>query len=229
MLKQNLESSRKIFKHQFVKEYELTAEMIDDKRYYTTSSGQTFKSVTTILSERTDKTALLEWKKRVGEEMAQRISQQASVRGNAIHNLCERYLRNFDDYIEGEGPVNVYNFKNLKCILDRHVDDVLGIELPLYSPLLKAAGRTDLVAHFDSNLSIIDFKTSKKPKKEDWIQNYFVQATTYSLMFEELYGIKVPQLAILITVDHDDPQVFVKKTRDYYDQVYDIFVKKADP
>lgn len=228
MLKQNLGSSRKVFNHQFVNEHELTTEMIDNKRYYLTSDGQKFKSVTTILSERTDKTALLEWRKRIGDDMADRIMQQASVRGNAVHNLCERYLRNYDDYIGNEGPVNVYNFKNLQSILDDHVDNLLGIELPLFSPLLKAAGRTDLVAHYDDRLSIIDFKTSKKLKKEEWIQNYFIQATTYSLMFEELYGIKVPQLVIMITVDHEEPQIFIKKTKDYYSQVHDIFVLKAD-
>ena len=124
-------------------------------------------------------------------------------------------------------PVNVESFKPIKEILDKHVDNIFGIELPLYNRGLKCAGRTDLVAEFDGTLSIIDFKTSKKMKKAEWIENYFLQATTYSLMAEELTDLKVPQIVILIAVDGEEPQVFIKNRDQYVTKVKEIFNERS--
>jgi ATP-dependent exoDNAse (exonuclease V) beta subunit len=89
--------------------------------------------------------------------------------------------------------------------------------------VLKTAGRCDLIAEYDGVPSVIDFKTSRKLKKEEWIESYFLQTTVYSMMFESMYKIKVPQIAILIAVDHEPPQVFVKDRGHYVNRVLDIF------
>ena len=228
MLKQDLVlPHRKIFTHSLVKPIELHTVMIEGKRHYVLPNGRKYKSVTTILDERTDKTALYEWRARVGNEEATKISVQAARRGTSVHLIAERYILNEEDFLKKEMPANIDSFKSIQPIINKSVDNIVGIELPLFSDTLKTAGRSDLIANFDNTLSIIDFKTSRKPKKEEWIENYFIQATCYSLMFEELYNIRVPQLAIIISVDDEPPQVFVRKTKNYYNRVKQIFVDMA--
>lgn len=216
--------SRKTFRHVLVPKAELSTETIDGQRHYVLPDGTRLKSVTTVLSEKLDKTALLEWKAKVGEEEAQRISVQAARRGTAIHNIAERYVLNEEQYYSPkEMPINIESFKPIKKVLDEHVDNVLGVELPLWSKALGVAGRTDLVAEYDGKTSIIDFKTSKRPKKAEWIENYFLQSTIYSMMFERMYSIAVPQIVIIITVD-DEPecQQFVLKRNDYVNRALEL-------
>lgn len=215
----------KKFKHNFVPFVELSTETIDGKRHYVLPDGVTkLKSVTTIISEKSDKTALLEWRKRVGDEEANRISTQAARRGTSIHKIAERYVLNEENIYVDQMPINIETFKPIKETLDKHVDNILGIELPLYSKSLGCAGRTDLVAEYNGKLSIIDFKTSRKPKKEEWIENYFIQSTVYSMMFEWTYKIAVPQIAIIITVDDEKtPQTFVMERSKYVDKVLEVF------
>jgi genome maintenance exonuclease 1 len=203
----------------------LTTENIGGQRHYVLPDGLTkLKSVTTILSEKMDKTALNEWKNRVGHEEAQRISTQAARRGSAIHSMAERYVLNEQHILENDMPLNIESFKPIQQILDNHVDNIMGVELPLYSKALKCAGRTDLVAEYDNVLSIIDFKTSRKLKKAEWIENYFFQSTVYSMMFEWTYRIAVPQIVIIITVDNEKtPQVFKLERSQYVNRVLEIF------
>lgn len=215
----------KKFKHNFVPFVELNTENINGQRHYVLPDGITkLKSVTTILGEKLDKTALLEWKKRVGAEEAQRISTQAARRGTAIHKMAEKYILNENNVFEKQMPVNIESFEPIKQILDKHVDNVFGVELPLYSKSLKCAGRTDLIAEYDGTLSIIDFKTSRKPKKIEWIENYLLQSTVYSMMFEWTYKIAVPQIAIIITVDNEKtPQVFKLERSQFVNRVIEVF------
>ena len=215
----------KKFKHNFVPFVELETETIDGQRYYVLPDGMTkLKSVTTILGEKTDKTALFEWRKRVGEEEANRISTQAARRGTSIHKISERYVLNEENIYRDQMPINIETFKSIQSTLDERVDNILGIELPLYSKALGCAGRTDLVAEYDGKLSIIDFKTSRKPKKEEWIENYFLQSTVYSMMFEWTYKFSVPQIAIIIAVDDEKtPQTFVMERSKYVNKVLEIF------
>ena len=216
--------SRKHFVHRFYHFDDLKSEIRESGRVYTLPSGKVVDSVTTILGRQEDKQKVLaEWKKRVGEEEAQKVSTQASNRGTALHSLCEKYLLNEPSYTRGAMPTNVDSFKQLKPILDERVGKIFAIEAPLYSETLNTAGRSDCIAEFDGIPTIIDFKTSRKIKKEEWIENYFLQATCYSLMVEELTNLKVPQIAILITVDHEKPQVFVKDRNLYVDKVREIF------
>lgn len=214
---------RKKFVHNMVSPIDLDTQNIDGKRHYVLPNGEKFKSVTTVLSEKLDKTALLEWRKRVGEEEANRISVQAARRGTSIHKIAERYVLNEDNYYGKEMPVNIDLFKTIKEIIDSKVDNVLGVELPLFSRALKAAGRADLIAHYNGIPSVIDFKTSKKLKKEEWIESYFLQSTVYSMMFQTLYKIEIPQIAIIIAVDDEKPQTFVKDRGLYVNRVLEIF------
>lgn len=214
---------RKTFNHKFVTETELGEEYIDGKRHYVLPDGTKFRSVTTILGEKKDKTFLNEWKKRVGEEEAKKIVTQASRRGTAVHSIAEKYVLNNPDYAKGAMPSGLDSFNSLKRYLDKHVDNIYGIELPLHSFELKTAGRCDLIAEFDGIPSIIDFKTSRKLKREDWIQDYFYQTTCYSLMFEEMYEIQIPQIVVMIAVDDDLPQLFVKDRMHFTNKVYELF------
>lgn len=214
---------RKIFNHNFVTEVDMETTSIDGKRYYVLPDGKKFRSVTTVLGEKLDKTALLEWRKKVGESEANKISTQAARRGTAVHSIAERYVLNEQDYLQQSMPSGVDAFNSIKSLLDRHVDNLLGVELPLYSVAMNTAGRCDLIGEFDGVPSVIDFKTSRKPKKEEWIESYFLQTTCYSMMFERMYKIKIPQVAILIAVDHEEPQLFVKDCGQYVDRVLEIF------
>lgn len=164
-----------------------------------------------------------EWKVKIGNKEATRISNIATRRGSSIHLLSEKYLSNDPRWFEGAMPINLESFNGIKYVLDEYVDEIYGIELPLYSHVLKTAGRTDLVAKFDENISIIDFKTSKKLKNSNDILTYFLQATCYAMMFEELYSIPINNITIIITVDHEGVQVFRRKTEKYRQQVLKIF------
>lgn len=216
---------RKIFNHDIVLNKPVLKRMeIDGVRHYEVPTGERYKSVTTILGEKIPSPALDAWKKRIGEEEARKISEQAARRGTAVHDLAERYVLNEEKYIKGAMPANVGTFMSLKRMLDKHVDNVKGIELQMYSHKLKTAGTSDLIAEYDGVLSVIDYKTSKKLKNESWIENYFIQSTVYALMFNELYNIPVNQIVIAIAVDHEDEaQVFVKDISSYTDRVYEIF------
>jgi genome maintenance exonuclease 1 len=146
---------RKIFKHNFVAEVDdIGMDYENGKRYYFLPNGQRFRSVTTVISEKADKSFLIEWRKRVGEEEAQKTTTRASKRGTAMHTLAENYILN-KDYKDGVIPSNLDMFNTIKPYLDEHVDNVLGIELALYSNFLRAAGRTDLVAEYKGIPSII--------------------------------------------------------------------------
>ena len=217
--------SRKIFKHRFVPFAELTTETINGQRHYVLPDGITkLKSVTSVLSEKMDKTALIEWKNRVGHDVAQQIITKAARRGTSIHSIAERYVLNEEHIKPTDMPVNIDSFKPIQKILDQYVDNIMGVELPLYSKSLRCAGRTDLVAEYDGTLSVIDFKTSTKLKRAEWIESYFLQSTVYSMMFEWTYRIAVPQIVIIITVDNETtPQVFKLERSQFVNRVLEIF------
>jgi genome maintenance exonuclease 1 len=121
-------------------------------------------------------------------------------------------------------PANIDTFKKLRHIIDERIGKLFGLEYYVYSDRLKTAGATDCIAEFDGVNSIIDFKTSKKLKKEEWIESYFLQATCYAMMVEERLPLVIPQIVILIAVDHEEPQVFVKPKLGYIKKVEEIFI-----
>jgi len=179
-------------------------------RFYFLSSGEKYPSVTTVLGVQ-DKSGLNAWKERIGEEEAKKISVRAANRGSDVHLIAENYLNNLPDYKTKCMPVNLMTFNTLKPIIDKYVNNIYFQEAPLYSHKIKTAGRVDLIAEFNGVLSIIDFKTSRKPKKAEWIEGYFMQESFYAAAFYELTGIPIKQLVTLVMVDDDKPQVFIEQ------------------
>lgn len=200
---------RKQFEHVDVDLKEMVAETTDNGRVYKTPEGINLPSITTVLSI-LSRDSIAAWKKRVGEEEANRISRRATTRGTAVHEIIEKYIDNVEDYREGYMPDVIESFLVLKPILDNSIGKVYAQEAPLYSNHLGVAGRVDCVAEFDGKLSIIDFKTAMKPKKVEWIKNYFMQESAYAIMWEERTGMPITQLVTVISVDDHDPQVFVE-------------------
>jgi genome maintenance exonuclease 1 len=170
----------------------------------------------------------MKWRERVGEEEANKISTQAATRGTAVHQLAEDYLNNKEDWSKGSMPSNLFAFNQIKTILDKRVNNIWAQEVPLYSDKFMIAGRVDCIAEFDGELTIIDFKTSRKPKKAEWIQNYFLQAAFYAAAFYERTGVAIKKFAIIITVDGDDPQVFTGNTHDYLRELLEVRTEYAE-
>lgn len=193
----------------------LEREEYNGKRYYISPGGRRLPSVTTFLGHFKGD-SIQKWRRKVGEEEANKISARASRRGTKFHSLMESYISNEKGFInETVMPDMAQAFKNMLPTLDR-IDNVHYLETMLYSEVLGLAGQVDCIAEFDGVPSIIDFKTSLKLKKEDWILNYFEQCTCYSLMYEEMTGIQCKQIVVLISVDNEiEPQVFVKNRKDY--------------
>ena len=185
----------------------------DGKRYYTTPSGKRLPSVTTVVGAM-KKQAIMEWRNRVGEVEANRISKLATGRGNRVHDLAERYLKNEKiDWVR-EMPDSVEMFRTLIPHLHR-INNIHYIEQSLWSEQIGLAGRVDLIAEWDGVLSVIDFKTSKKIKKKEDIQDYFAQCTAYAGMYEEHVSVPVDQIVIVMAVENEEPLIFIEKTGDH--------------
>ena len=189
------------------------------KRHYATPSGELYPSITTVLGE-LNKAAISAWRKRVGETEANKISGKASRRGTRLHSVCESYIQNKEEYLNGETPHIVELFKTIEPFFER-VDNVQGVELALYSDHFGIAGRTDCIAEFDGTLSIIDYKTSNKIKKKEWCEKFFAQGAFYGVAYEELTSIPVPQVVIIIAVENEQPQLFVEKRDDWVDKIWE--------
>tara|TARA_A100001011_G_scaffold162761_1_gene171205 strand:+ start:263 stop:952 length:690 start_codon:yes stop_codon:yes gene_type:complete len=162
------------------------------KRVYETPNGDKVPSVTTILSKTKDMTHLNEWKQRVGEQVAQRIVKEASGIGSAMHNNLEKFLSG-EQRVPGTNLVHVQANKMANQIIQNalvHVDEVWGIEQALYFPGLYS-GTTDLVGQYKGNPAIMDFKQTNKPKKKEWVEDYFLQLVAYSEAHNEVYGTNI--------------------------------------
>jgi genome maintenance exonuclease 1 len=185
----------------------------DGKRYYTLPDGTKLPSVTTVIGAQ-KKHIFQAWRNRVGEEVANEISKKATTRGTKIHKMCEDYLNNEKlDYIP---DANWEMFLTLKPHLNR-INNVHYQEQALWSKQLGMAGRVDCIAEFDGTLSVIDFKTSKKIKSNEDIEDYFWQTTAYALMYEELIGAPINDIVIIMAVDDNSPLIFKQKTEDHID------------
>ena len=192
----------------------LTVEELATGRKYVTPDGKKYPSITTILGIRS-KDHIEGWKKAVGEVEAARVLRLAGIRGNALHDLAEKYIRNDEVVLTGkEMPHIKLLFDVCKKELDKSLGTVILQECALYSHYLKLAGRVDLIAEWDGKLSIIDFKTSRAFRTKEDITNYFLQKTAYAIMFEERTGIPIVNLVTLMMVDSQvRPQIF-KEHRD---------------
>ena len=198
-----------MFEHVPVELTEMNAVTTESGRKYKTPEGVNLPSITTVLSI-LSRDSIAKWRKRVGEAEANRISYRASTRGTSVHEICEKYVNNDPNFKEGYTPDIIGSFLDLKPILDERLTKVFAQEAPLYSNHLGVAGRVDCVGIFDGKPSIIDYKTSMKPKRLDWIKNYFMQEAAYAIMWEERTGQPITQLVTIISVDNSEPQVFIE-------------------
>lgn len=192
----------------------------DGKRFYVDGQGQKYPSVTTVTSLLTREHIQL-WRKRIGEEKADAISNRAARRGTAFHQLVEDYLRREKEFIEFDDIIQEGMFKGIRPVLDSIVP--LALEAPLYSVNLKMAGRVDCVGLFEDVLSIIDFKTASKMKTDDQVTPWMIQMTAYAIMVEELTGIEVPEVNALVAVEGQAGfQLFSGDPQNYVEQLWDL-------
>lgn len=192
----------------------LTRETTESGRKYFTPEGNAYPSITTVLSI-IGKEAIIAWRKRVGEEEANKVSRQASTRGTAVHKLAEDYVDNKEDWKGKHMPANIATFNSIKPILDEKLDNVWMQEVFLYSDKLKCAGQVDCIGEWEGVLSIIDFKTSRRVKKKEDITNYFIQMCFYAAAFLERTGIAIKQAVVVMAVDDNEPLIFKVNTYEY--------------
>ena len=193
------------------------AKMVDGKRVYATPDGEYYPSITTVIGNNAKKQAgLAKWRARVGKEKAAAISSRSASRGTKFHSITEDYLNNELDIEKyKDSPLPVVMFAQTKKTFDR-IGNIYLQEAFLYSKHLEVAGRVDLVAEFDGELSIIDFKTSAEPKREAYLYDYFVQETAYACCFQELYSLTVKKLVTIVACENGETQVVIKPPKKEY-------------
>ncbi len=170
------------------------------QRQYTGDDDQPVPSVTTVLSDTGDKTALIAWRKRVGDAEANRVSKEAAGLGTKVHNALEKYVLNEEYDIKGNNHISIMAKTMLDEMISKglsQVDEIWGVEVALIAKGLYA-GTSDAVGMFNGVESIIDFKTAKKIKKREWIEDYFMQGCAYALAHNEMFGTNIKQVAILM-------------------------------
>ena len=202
----------------------------DGGRGYETPEGKLYPSITTVLSVR-NKKGLHEWRDRVGHDVANYIARTAAQRGTAVHKMCEDFLNNqhlaWPDEFEKHKSKNFLAwcmFAQMKDILS-NINNIKCLEASLYSDKLKVAGQVDCIAEYKGELSVIDFKTSSKERKDDYNENYYIQTCAYAEMFKERTGQTVDKLVILVVTQDGTVQEFIKDKKDY-DKLLDSSLKK---
>ena len=209
-----------MFIHDEVSVPELSTKNINRKRFYQTPEGKLYPSITTVLQKR-KMAGLMEWRKNVGEDVANYIARTAAHRGTKVHHMCEDFLNNMEsDYPEkwAEHKKNFLPyvlFGQLKPVLMQKVNNILAQECGLYTDKYRVAGRVDCIAEYNGVKSIIDFKTSRKERNDDWNESYYIQASAYAEMFEERTGVAINQIVILVVTEDGVVQEFVKDKGEY--------------
>ena len=205
----------KEYNHKTINLPEITATTTDGVRLYETPEGNKYPSITTVLSVR-NKKGLHDWRKRVGDDVANYVARKAANRGTAVHHMCEDYLNNnFDEEKHKKKFLPYVLFKQLRDSVLQKTNNIYSQECGLYSDKYKVAGRVDCIAEYDGVLSIIDFKTSSKERSDEWNESYYIQASAYAEMFEERTGIAINQICILVVTEDGIVQEFVKNKTKY--------------
>lgn len=194
---------------------QLERETIDGVRYYKVPDEDEIIKLVSITSVTSHKNRqfFANWRKKVGEEEADKITRQATSRGTDFHTLAENYFYNKE--LPSVQTLSEYMFKISKETLNR-INNIYALESSLYSKVLGVAGTVDAIAEFDGELAIIDFKTSKKPKPREWIEHYFVQAAAYACMFYEMTDIPIKKLVILMACENGECVVYEEYDKSKY-------------
>lgn len=194
----------------------LQRETIDGVRFYKIPGKENIKrlvSITSVTSHK-NRQIFIDWRKKVGDAKADKITKQSTSRGTDMHSLVENYLLNIPELPEVQ-PISNYLFKIARKDLDK-INNIHAIEDSLYSEVLGIAGTVDCIAEYDGELAVIDFKTSKKPKPVEWIEHYFVQCMAYGCMLYELTGISVKKLVIIMACENGECEVYEEYDKGKY-------------
>ena len=205
-------------------DFELEANTIDGVRYYTLPSGKKAPSITSITSFYNRQT-FINWRKKVGEEEANKITKVATTRGTKFHDLVEQYLLNKDINTLDVLPTTNALFLHGKKYLD-NINNIHALEKSMYSLQLGIAGTVDCIAEYNGELAIIDFKSSKKPKPRKWIDHYFVQCAAYACMLYELTNIPVKKFVILMSCENGECVVYEEYNKKKYIKLLSEYIRE---
>jgi len=187
--------------------------VLEGKRFYATPDGKNLPSVTTILdkTKSQDKIeALNRWRRSVGAEKAQQITTEAANRGTRMHTYLEQYVRDGSIKEPGSNPYSWASHAMAHVVVEqglKNVSEFWGIEVPLYFPGIYA-GTTDGAGIHLNEEAILDYKQTNKPKKREWIEDYFVQLCAYAEAHNELHGTRIRKGVILMCVKPDIDEQF---------------------
>ena len=203
----------------------LEREHIDGVRYYKIPDEEELVKMVSITSVTShfNKEIFVKWRKRVGNEEADRITKAATGRGTDMHTLTEHYLKN--ENLPEVRPISDFLFKIAKGKLNK-INNIYALEGPLYSKELGIAGTVDCIAEYDGELAIIDFKTSKKPKPRDWIEHYFVQCMAYGCMLYEMKGISIKKLVIIMACENGECVIYEERDKAKYIKLLGKYIDK---
>ena len=211
-----------MFNHVEIQIPSLERETIDGVRYYDTPDGQKLVSITSIISH-INREKFREWRARVGNEEANRITKRATSRGTDMHTLVEHHLKN--EELPTVQPLSEFLFKQAKPDLS-NIDNIHAIEQSLFSKELGIAGTVDCIAEYNGELAIIDFKTSAKPKPEKWIEDYYVQCAAYACMLYELCGIMVKKFVIIMSCEDGECKVYEQYDKAKYINLLGEYIRE---
>ena len=203
----------------------LERETIDGVRYYSVPDEEELLRLVSITSVTSyfNREIFINWRKKVGDEEADRVTKAATSRGTDMHTLVEHHLKNED--LPKVQPISDFLFKISKANLNR-INNIYALEGSLYSKQLGIAGTVDCIAEYDGELAIIDFKTSKKPKPREWIEHYFVQCMAYGCMLYELTGISVKKLVIIMACENGECVVYEERDKSKYIKLLSKYIRK---
>ena len=202
-----------MFNHIGVDIPEVKTKNVNRKRFYVTPDGL-YQSITTVLNVR-KREGLAAWRKRVGEDVANYIARTAATRGTKVHKMCEDFLNNQEVVQDNREFLPWCLFQQLKPVLEQKLNNIYAQEAGLWSDKYKVAGRVDCIAEWDGVPSIIDFKTSRSERNDEYNESYYIQASAYAEMFEERTGIAIEQIVIVVVTEDGQVQEFVKKKHEY--------------
>ena len=212
-----------MFTHIDLKLPKLSRESIDGVRYYNIGGeNKKLVSITSVISHYS-KEKFAKWRKKVGEEEANRITKRATSRGTDTHTLIENYLLN--EELSEVQPISEMLFKLAKPTLDR-INNIHCLESSLYSEILGVAGSVDCISEFDGELAVVDFKTSAKPKPKEWITDYFVQTMFYGMALYEMTGIQIKKLVIIMTCEDGECVIYEERDLEKYMKLVIQYIKK---
>ena len=211
-----------MFKHVEIEYPTLNREMIDGVRYYDTPDGQKLVSITSVIGHH-NREIFREWRAKVGNEEAKRVTKQATSRGTDFHTLAENHLQN--NIIPEVQPLSHFLFMQAKSDLSK-IDNIHAIEQALFSKELGIAGTVDCIAEFEGELAVIDFKTSKKPKPEKWIEHYYVQCAAYACMLYEMTGIMVKKFVIIMSCENGECVIYEQHDKRKYINLLSKYIRE---